>query len=140
LLILDTNVVSELINPLCSPVVLEALSRFPTEALATTVISEAELRSGAGRLPEGRRRRDLIKAIDQILGSGLGGRILPFDRAAAAAYAVISETRTRIGRPIAVLDAMIAAVCEATGATLATRNVRDFQGCGIELIDPWSES
>jgi len=139
-LILDTNVVSELINPRCSPLVIRALGSFPAQALATTVISEAELRSGASRLPEGRRRSELIKSIDEMLDVGLGGRVHPFDRAAGRVYAQITELRAKAGRPIAAFDAMIAAICLTVGATLATRNTRGFQGCGIELIDPWNEA
>jgi len=139
-LILDTNVISELISPRCSPSVLRALKRFPADQLVTTVVSEAELRSGAGLLPEGRRRTALATAIDDILASGLGGRVLSFDRRAAQAYAHIKEACAKAGRPISVFDAMIAAICRASGGTLATRNIRDFTACGIDLLDPWSEA
>lgn len=138
MLILDTNVLSELISPHRSPAVPRALARFPASTLATTSVSEAELRSGAARLAEGRRRTALVKAIDDLLAFGLGGRVFPFDRQAARSYAELTASRLKAGRPIAEFDAMIAAICLITGATLATRNISDFQGCGIELIDPWS--
>lgn len=140
MLILDTNVLSELISPHRSPAVPRALARFPSDLLATTAVSEAELRGGAARLAEGRRRAALVKAIDDLLAFGLGGRVFPFDRLAARSYADLMASRLRAGRRIAEFDAMIAAICLTTGATLATRNTRDFRGCGIELVDPWSEA
>ncbi|WP_172331819.1 PIN domain-containing protein [Mangrovicoccus sp. HB161399] len=76
-------------------------------------------------------------ALEAVLAEDFGGRILPFDSAASVAYAEIASARRSAGRPIAAFDAQIAAIALSRGATVATRNIRDFEGCGLELIDPW---
>ena len=106
--------------------------------LCSTAISEAELAYGLALLPQGRRREALVQAVARLLGEGLGGRVLAFDRIAAAAYGVIAAGRRTAGRPVATADGQIAAIARARGATLlATRDVSGFQDCGVPIIDPW---
>jgi predicted nucleic acid-binding protein len=108
-------------------------------AAATTAVTAAELLSGLSRLPEGRRKAVLGEAIQQLINVDLGGRAYSFDLAAAHHYAAIAHTREVAGRPIAVADAQIAAICISLGAALATRNTKDFEGTGVRLIDPWQQ-
>ena len=92
---------------------------------------------GVALLPEGARRQSLKSVVDLILAEDLAGRVLPFDSAAAREFADIAASRRRAGRPISEADARIAAIARSRAAALATRNVGDFAGCRLELIDPW---
>lgn len=130
---LDTNVVSELVKPHTDGQVLSWSSILRTEDLYLPAMCWAELQRGIRLLPRGRRRDRLEQAVGEFAAS-VGG-FLPFGRAEAEAYA---ELASEPGRPRSVLDAMIAATCRTAGFPLATRNTRDFHGCGVELIDPWA--
>jgi toxin FitB len=136
MIILDTNVVSELMRPEPAPGIASWVRARDRRELRTTTITLAEVRYGIARLPDGRRKQALLGAADEVF-SAFADQILPFDTAAAEHYAVIASSRERAGKPIAGFDALIAAVCRSQGAVLATRNVSDFDGTGIELIDPW---
>jgi predicted nucleic acid-binding protein len=136
-IVLDTNVISEALRPMPSAKVLAWMRSEPLAALFTTTITEAELLYGAAVLPDGRRKRSLAAAIMQILATQFPGRILPFDSAAAREFADIAATRRRAGRPIAETDGRIAAIARSRRASLATRNVGDFAGFGLNIIDPW---
>ena len=138
MIVLDTNVISDALRPLPSAKVLAWLRSEPIASVFTTAITEAELLYGVALLPDGGRRRALAAAIMQILATQFSGRILPFDSAAAREFADIAASRRLAGRPIAEADARIAAIARSRGASLATRNVRDFEGCGLTVIDPWS--
>ena len=105
--------------------------------VATTAITAAELRYRVARLPDGHRKRELTVMIEGILTEDFHGRVLPFDERSSAQYADVVAGRERIGRPIGVADAQIAAVCRDLNAILATRNTADFEETGIELINPW---
>lgn len=107
--------------------------------LRTTTITVAEVRYGIARLPDGRRKQVLLAAAGDIF-SAFADQVLPVDAAAAEHYAAIAGSRERAGKPIAGFDALIAAVCRSQGAALATRNVPDFDGTGIEVIDPWLQT
>jgi hypothetical protein len=107
--------------------------------LRTTVITVAEVRYGIARLPEGRRKQVLAAAADEIFAA-FDEQVLPVEDAAAEHYAAIASRRERAGKPIGGFDALIAAVGRAHGATLATRNVPDFEGTGIDVDDPWLQS
>ena len=134
---LDTNVISELGRRVPDPGVLSWLDSLEIPDVVTTAITAAELRYGIARLPDGHRKRELTVAIRGILTEDFHGRVLPFDERASVRYADIVTGRERIGRPIGVADAQIAAICRDLGAVLATRNTADFEETGIELIDPW---
>jgi len=138
MIILDTNVLSETLRPTPSATVLEWMRSEPALALFTTAITEAELLYGIALLPDGRRRRSLQEVVVRIFAEDLADRVLPFDRAAAHEFADIAASRRRAGRPISEADARIAAIARSRGAALATRNVEDFVGCGLELINPWA--
>jgi predicted nucleic acid-binding protein len=139
-IVLDTNVISELVRREPSPIVLRNLRGLSSRDLYTTAISEAEIRFGLAILPRGRKHTALRNQLDLILKQEFAGRILPFDSTAAAAYAELVARRRATGQPISVFDGQIAAIALIHGATLATRNVRDFQGLQFPLIDPWAET
>jgi hypothetical protein len=134
-IVLDTNVVSELAKPTPHPTVVAWVDAQDELAIAAPALGE--LRFGVARLPDGKRRTALSEAIDQFVADDLDGLVLAFDTACADAYGLIVATRERAGRPIGIADAQIAAICAVHSAVLATRNVRDFLNTGIELVDPW---
>jgi toxin FitB len=136
-ILLDTNVLSELIRREPDEGVTRWLDSLDAAAVATTAITAAELLYGVARLPTGRRKKRLSEAIGELIEEDLDGRIEPFDATAAAHYADLVSDRETAGRPISVADAQIAAICRKLGATLATRNTSDFKDTGIELLDPW---
>jgi toxin FitB len=138
MIIVDTNVVSELLRPSPEPRVEAWLAARDGLDIYLTAISEAELRYGVAIMENGRRRDGLADAIDRILRDDMAGRVLAFDSAAAEAYATIAASRRAAGRPIAQADCQIAAIARARGATVATRNTADFEGCGVDLINPWT--
>jgi predicted nucleic acid-binding protein len=137
MIVLDTNVLSESLRPKPSSSVLEWMRSHARTALFTTAITEAEIHFGLALLPTGRRRNALEAAVALIFEAELSGRVLPFDSAAAREYAALAANRQRAGRPMSQADAQIAAIVRSRGATLATRNVADFDNCGFEVIDPW---
>ena len=137
MIVVDTNVLSEGLRPQPSPKVINWLRSEPISALFTTTITEGEMLYGAALLPDGRRRRALDAVINQLFGNRFAGRILPFDSAAAREFADIAAARHLAGRPIGEADGRIAAITRSRGASLATRNVRDFEGCGLTVIDPF---
>jgi len=137
MIILDTNVVSEPLRLAPSTNVMEWIRSRPNAVMFTTTITEAELLYGIALLPQSKRRSSLESAVRREFTVQFTGRILPFDSAAAHEYAEIAATRRRAGRPISDSDARIAAIARSRGAELATRNVADFAGCGLEVINPW---
>jgi toxin FitB len=137
MIILDTNVISELIRATSDPGVLAWVNSRPSTQVATTAITAAELYYGVARLPAGQRRQQLAVAVSGLLNDALRGRIVPFDERAARRYADVITERENVGRPIEVPDAQIAAICRELGAVLATRNTKDFEETGVELVDPW---
>ena len=137
MIVLDTNIISELLRPSPDPRVEAWLAAQDSASLYLTTISEAELRYGVAVLPAGRRRDALHKAIDGILREDFRARILTFDSPAAQAFALIAADRRAVGQPISQFDCQIAAIGRTNNATIATRNTWDFKGCGIDLIDPW---
>ena len=139
MVVLDTNVVSELMRDDPHADVLDWLDDQPTRELFVTAVTEAEVRTGIAFLPEGRRRRGIAEAADRAFGGLFAGRVLPFDSEAARAYAEITATCRAAGRPVSQADGQIAAIARSRGMAVATRNVRDFADMGIDLIDPWAD-
>ena len=137
MLILDTNVVSELMRPAPDPAIASWVAERATSSLFLTAVTEAELRFGLAVMPPGKRRDGLATGLERMLETGFANRILPFDSGAARAYAGIAAARRRLGRPIGQADCQIAAIALARGMAIATRNVRDFEDIGIDLFDPW---
>jgi predicted nucleic acid-binding protein len=137
MIVLDTNVVSELMRPEPAPQVADWVRDRDKHELRTTAITLAEVRYGIARLPGERRKQVLLAAADDIFRA-FEDQVLPVDVAAAEQYAVIAHNRERAGKPISSFDALIAAICRSRGAALATRNLSDFDGTGIEIIDPWA--
>ena len=140
MLILDTNVLSEIMGPRPAIEVTAWVVRQPDGLVFTTTISQAEVLAGLAIMTEGRRRSDLEAAARSILAEDFEGRILPFDADAATAYAELYAARRKAGRPPAPLDLMIASIARSRGATVVTRNTADFEGCGLTLIDPWAST
>jgi len=138
MILLDTNVLSDLLRPCPAQKVLDWLSAQPRGSLFTSTIVRAEILYGIHLLPEGRRKAALLEAALAIFGEDLAGQVLSFDSDAADAYAEIGAARKLAGRPISQFDAMIAGIARSRGAILATRNVKDFDVCGIEVFDPWT--
>jgi len=136
-IILDTNILSELMRPAPEPTVEGWLSDQPADDVFITAITEAELRYGVALLPRGRRQRALAEAVEATLVHDYREQILPFDSLAAVAFAEMMTSRRRIGRPMLWADGQIAAIARSRTARLATRNVADFAECGIEVINPW---
>ena len=135
---LDTNVASELMRLEPVPAVAAWFAARDAREMYLTAVTEAELRYGVAILPAGKRRSALEAAMTRWLDQGFGERILPFDSAAARAYAEIAADRRQAGRPIGEADCRIAAICRSRGAVLITRNVRDFSGAGVAVADPWT--
>ncbi|NKC14849.1 MAG: PIN domain-containing protein [Gammaproteobacteria bacterium] len=135
---LATNVAAELMRPNPAPAVAAWIAERNAQEMYLTAVSEAELRYGVALMPAGKRRNALEAAMTRWLEQGFGERLLPFDSAAARVYAQIAAERRVAGRPIGEADCQIAAICRSEGAVLVTRNVRDFEGTGVSVIDPWS--
>ena len=140
MILLDTNVISELLRPSPEPAVVRFVATQAPESLFTAAICEAEIHYGLARLPAGRRRDDLETRVATFLATGFAARILRFDSACAALYGKIRARREAAGRPISVEDAMIAATARAYGAIIATRNLTDFRECDVDLVNPWEGS
>jgi hypothetical protein len=138
--ILDTNVISEPMQPSPSATVLAWWAQQQPGALFITTVTVAEILYGIELLPHGKRRADLLAGAERMFGKVLVGRTLPFDEDAARAFPEIAVRRRAQGRPIADLDAQIAAITHSRNAILATRNTADFEGCGVRLVNPWQPS
>lgn len=137
MLVLDTNVISELFKSTPDPKMMAWVGNLPGEGLFTTTITRGELQFGLYCMPEGRRRSDLLGDLTRLFEQKLAGHVLAYDDAAADAHAAIAAARRVKGRLVGQADMMIAGIARSRGATLATRNVRDFEDCGVELINPW---
>ena len=137
MIILDTNVVSELMRPEPDARVRQWVSGRRADELGTTAVTVAEIRHGIERLPDGQRKETLLSAAADLF-AGFGDFVQPFDTLAAAWFGPVMARRARLGLPIQGFDALIAAICRARGAALATRNVKDFVETGIEIVDPWA--
>jgi predicted nucleic acid-binding protein len=136
MIVLDTNIVSEAVRANPSPTVMAWLAR-RNEEFAITAITVGELLSGVRLLPKGKRREGLMTVMEDVL---LRWALrLPYDEAAARIYAIVRERARVLGRGLSVEDGMIAAICATCGASLATRNVRDFDFLPIPVVNPWED-
>jgi predicted nucleic acid-binding protein len=140
MIILDTNIVSELMRETPDARVAHWLSRQKPLQFALTTITIAEIQRGLKRLPNGKRRSTLERNFAGFVERGFEGRVLPFDMASAMIYGEVCALRESAGLHADPLDLMIAAIAKRAQASLATRNIGDFEGCGIKLINPWQSS
>jgi predicted nucleic acid-binding protein len=136
-IVLDTNVLSEFMRSQPDERVIAWLKQQARSSLFTTTVTRGEMLYGVLILSEGRRRTRMHQEITAVFAEEMAGRVLPYDDAAADAHAVIAAARRSQGRPVGQSDAMIAGIARSRGATLATRNLRDFEDCGVALVDPW---
>ncbi len=139
MILLDTNVLSALMRREPDQAVVTWLDEQPSESIWTTSITVFEVRMGLDLLTKGRRRSRLEQEFDRLLAQDLDGRVQLFDRAAANAAGTIAASRQRAGRTVEIRDVQIAGITSTRKATLATRNVRHFEGLGIHLLDPWQQ-
>jgi toxin FitB len=138
MIVLDTNVLSEALRPVPEPSVLDWLAHQPRASLFTTAVTRGEILYGIRLLSDGKRRQGLWDAASKIFDEDFAGHVLSFDSDAADMYAEIAASRRIAGKPISQFNAMIASMARSRGAFLATRNVKDFDNCGIEVVNPWT--
>lgn len=138
MVVLDTNVVSELMRPAPDPTVEAWVAGRAAATLFFSAVGEAELLYSVAIMSAGQRRDALASEIEAMLREDFAGRVLPFDSEAARAYAEIAAARRADGRPVSQADVQIASIACSRGMAVATRNVRDFADMGIDIIDPWA--
>jgi len=137
MIILDTNVLSELMRVAPDPAVTNWLDEQPPESIWLTSITVFESRFGLALLPSGKRRRTLEETFERLLAEDLAYRVLAFDAEAAAQAALLAATRQRAGRTVDVRDTQIAGIAIARRATLATRNLKHFDDLPTPVLSPW---
>ncbi|MDX2024260.1 MAG: type II toxin-antitoxin system VapC family toxin [Deltaproteobacteria bacterium] len=140
MILLDTNVLSELVRARPDPAVAEWIAAKPISSLFTSAITQAEMLLGVALMPSGKRRAALTEAVSALFDEDMADRVLSFEASAARDFAAIVAHRRTIGRPISHADAQIAAIARSRGATVATRNTADFADCGVEVVDPFLRS
>lgn len=138
MIILDTNILSEPARPKPDPSVVRWIGWQDSSELFTTSINQAEMLFGIARMPKGAKRTIVQDAALAMFDKDFAGRILPFDNRAAPLFAEIVALRMEMGKPIGTMDAQIAAIARLHDAAVATRDVTDFQHCGIEIINPFA--
>jgi predicted nucleic acid-binding protein len=139
MLMLDTNILSEIMRSEPERKVVEWIVSQPSDELFTAAVCQAEILSGLAVMPSGRRRFDLEEAARAMFVDDFDGRVLPFDTEAAVAYAEVFAARRKAGRPSGTVDLMLAAIARVRGASVVTRNVVDFEGLGVAIVNPWDE-
>ena len=137
MIVLDTNIVSELMKPAPADTVVRWVAAQPAVSLYTTSITQAEILGGILLPPAGKRRAALEAAAEAMFAQDFDGRVLPFGSEAARACAQIAAQRRRAGRPISQFDAQIAAIARSARGAVATRNVHNFEDCGVDVMNPW---
>lgn len=140
MIVLDTDVVTEVMRPRPDERVVGWLDTLDASAVALTAVTVAEIAYGVSRLPDDRKKARLRQRVVEMFGEEFENRLLPFDALAAMDYAAIVVARERAGRPISMADAQIASICRVHEAALATRNVGDFEGAGLKLLNPWASA
>lgn len=137
MIVLDTNILSELMRLAPDLSVLTWVDSLPGGEVFLTAITVAECLYGVERLPDGKRKTALATGLSAMPSNEFAGRILPFDETAAARYATLVASGDRSGHPVSMADAQIAAICHVHSATLATRNIKDFERLDIALHNPF---
>jgi predicted nucleic acid-binding protein len=139
MIVLDTNVISELMRHDPDDTVVHWVDQYPADEVFITSVTAAELCYGVARLPDGQRKTALAVKVSELLAEDFQDQILPFDGVAAGYHGEIAAAREQQGRPMSMADAQIAAICRRFTACLATRNTKDFADAGIALRDPWGD-
>jgi predicted nucleic acid-binding protein len=139
MIVVDTNVVSEVMKPVADRQVATWLQRQPVDRIHITAITKAELLYGLALMPDGKRKKALAQTIQIFFAERVTNPILGFTDRDALPYAKISARRRKLGRPVKELDGQIAAIALSHGFAVATRNIRDFEHCGVEVINPWGD-
>ena len=139
MLVLDTNMLSEIMRPEPERRVADWIVRQQSDELFTAAVCQTEILSGLAVMPSGRRRTELEEAARAMFTDDFDGRVLPFDIEAASAYAEVFAARRKAGRPGGTIDLMLAAIARVREASVVTRNVADFEGVGVAIINPWDE-
>ncbi len=139
MIVLDTNIISELMKPVPDANVVAWLDAQETTHLFVTTISIAKINYGLSILPKGKKREQLEGAFIGALEDAFDRRILSFDKSAAFTYGKLMESRKSLGRPLSILDGQIAAITHSSKASIATRNVRDFEYCEIAIVNPFED-
>jgi predicted nucleic acid-binding protein len=139
MIILDTNVVSELMKPVSDPAVEKWLDAQAAESLFLTATSLSELLVGIETLPPGKRKRGLLEVLNSVVEKILDGRVLPFDEPAARSYSILVARARGRGRAISILDGQIAAIAASHRYTVATRDTSPFEAAGVAFVNPWKE-
>lgn len=137
MIILDTNVLSELMQQQPNPVVIEWLDAQPAETVWISSITLFEARYGLTLLADGQRKTVLQQRFDELVQIDLANRIVVFDVRAANLAAQLAVERKICGRPVDIRDTFIASIAIAHGATLATRNTKHFDGLPTPVVNPW---
>jgi predicted nucleic acid-binding protein len=137
MILLDTNVLSAMMQLVPDPAVADWLDRQPPESIWTTTISIMEISAGLKMMPDGHRRNALWNAFVILLREKIEGRIAPFDLPAAEKASDLIALRKGKGRPVETRDTMIAGIAEASRATLATRNTAHFYDLSVPVVNPW---
>lgn len=137
MIILDTNIISEMMKPLPSTKVKAWMDKQESDDLFITTITIAEISYGLGSLPGGKRRDSLESAFKVTLIEAFKNRILSFDESAAYIYGQLMSNRKSIGKPLSILDGQIAAITHVNAMFIATHNTCDFSDCGLNVIDPF---
>lgn len=140
MILLDTNVISEVMAPVPSESVLEWLNGQDAATLYLSTLTIAEIGFGIQSLPDGKRRRHLEERFEQFVATAFAQRVLAFDLAAAGLCGELMAKRRRLGRPMGLADGQIAAIARAHRFAIATRNRRDFEECGLEILNPFEET
>ncbi len=136
--LLDTTILSAMMRATPVPEVAQWVSAQAVENLFTASVCQAEILAGLAIMPPGQRRDDLETAARAMFMVDFEGRVLPFDMPAAEAYAEMFAARRKTGRPAATMDLMIAAIARSRGASIVTRNVADFEGSRVPVVNPWA--
>ncbi|MDO8953301.1 MAG: type II toxin-antitoxin system VapC family toxin [Gammaproteobacteria bacterium] len=139
MILLDTNIISEIMKPLPQTEVVKWLNQQESSQLFISTLTIAEISYGMHVLPEGRRRNQIEDAFNKVITAAFKLRVLSFDAGAGYVYGKIMARKKSLGKPMGIPDGQIAAIAYSQGYALATRNTRDFTGCGLELVNPFDK-